>query len=133
MKRLARALVGVGFAAATLTLSCRAESVCTTAVRPSIEVGAGELTLADLLEPKACPQLRQLAAQVSLGTAPRAGSERVLDGRQIGRLIDALAEGVPRLPPEKDKSNGDEDKDEDRRIPERIVVRRQGAIKSCAE
>ncbi|MFZ0774289.1 MAG: flagella basal body P-ring formation protein FlgA [Candidatus Sulfotelmatobacter sp.] len=136
MKRLAMALIGVGFAAAALL--CRAQSACTAAVRPSIEVGPGELTLADLLEPNACPHLHQLAAQVSLGTAPRAGGERVLDGRQIGGLIDALADGLRPWPHGKDTdTDKDKDKDtdtnEDQRIPERIVVRRQGATKSCAE
>jgi hypothetical protein len=133
MNRLAMALIGVGFAAAALL--CRADSACRTAVMPSIKVGPGELTLADLLEPKACPQLHQLAAQVNLGAAPRAGSERVFEGREIGRLIDGLAKGVQ---PEANqlKANQSKDtyeKDDDSRIPRRIVVRRQGATKSCAE
>jgi hypothetical protein len=154
MNRLAIALIGVGCAAAAL--SCPAESACPAAVRPRIEVGAGQLTLADLLEPNACPRLRRLAAQVSLGTAPRAGRERVLGGRQIGRLIDALADrassdraladAAPRRSKNKDdqdqtdrtKENANENDDEKangggQRIPERIVVRGRGATKSCAE
>jgi hypothetical protein len=132
MNRFATMIIGMGFAAAALF--CRADSACRTAVMPSVKVGLGELTLADLLEPNACPQLRQLAAQVNLGAAPRAGSERVFEGREIGRLIDGLADRVqPR--PNQNKANqykATYKKIDDGRIPQRIVVR-QGATKSCAE
>jgi hypothetical protein len=129
MNRLTIALIGVGFAAAAL--SCRADSACLIAVIPSIRVGPGELTLADLLEPKACPHLRQLAAQMNLGAAPRAGSERVFEGREVGRLIDGLEEAGQS---ESDDRYQERYKtDDERRIPARIVVRRQGATKSCAE
>jgi hypothetical protein len=137
MNRLAIALIAAGFT--TATLSCRAQSACAIIVRSSVEVEAGELTLADLLEPNACPHLRRLAAQVSLGTAPRAGRERVLDGRQIGRLIGTLTEDARHLSTDKDDKNKEEKEKEEKDnsgdlgIPERIVVRLRGATKSCAE
>jgi len=129
MKRFAMAMIGVGFGAAALSLQCRAEPACASAaVRSRIEAGPGELTLADLLQPEVCPRWHELAAQVSLGEAPRAGSERVLDGREVRRMIEAL--GTPAWHA---TVGADGHTDEGRRIPERIVVRRDGAVKSCRE
>ncbi len=72
--------------------------------------------------------LRDAAARVSLGVAPRAGSARVLDGRQIRQRLEELAAVSlnlgARLNLEKEISV---------QVPERIVVRRAGAMKSCAE
>jgi hypothetical protein len=122
MMRFAVAWICLACATATW---CRAESVCTAAaVRSSVEAEGEKLTLADLLEPKACPRWRELAARVSLGDVPRAGSERVFDGREIRRLID--------------NTLGDTDPaslstDNDKRFPERVVVRRAGSSRSCAD
>jgi len=125
MKRLAMMLMTGVFAAGSLSLSlrCAAQPVCTeVAVEASVEAARGELTLADLLGRGVCPQIRQPASQVSLGTAPRAGSVRVLDGRRISRMLEEIAgEG---LSPGKTVAM---------KIPERIVVRRAGGTKSCAE
>jgi hypothetical protein len=121
MKRLAIALWSGMFAVASLP--CGAEPACTdVAVEASVEAGRGELTLADLLGRDTCPRLRDAAEQVSLGALPRAGSVRVLDGRQVRRLLEGL-EGGSLIP---GKTAG-------MKIPERIVVQRAGAIKSCAE
>lgn len=121
MKRLAMVLMSGVIAAASLP--CGAEPACTeVAVEASVEAGRGELTLADLLARGTCLPLRQAAAQVSLGTAPRAGSVRVFDGRHIRGLLEGLADGGLSL----GKTAG-------MQIPERIVVQRAGATKSCAE
>src|SRR5258708_32296737 len=105
-----------------------AEGCSQVAVQSRVEAGQGELTLADLLARGSCPQLRDAAARVSLGVAPRAGSARVLDGRQIRQRLEELAAVSlnlgARLNLEKEISV---------QVPERIVVRRAGAMKSCAE
>jgi hypothetical protein len=121
MKRFAMVLLSGMLAAASLR--CAAESACRqVTVEASVEAGQGELTLADLLGSGACPQLREAAAQVSLGAVPRAGSVRVLDGRQIRGLLEGIAgEGSSWR------------KTVSMQVPERIVVRRSQATKSCAE
>jgi hypothetical protein len=110
-----------GAAMASGELRC-AETACPQAeVEASVEVHSGELTLADLLAPGACAQLREFAARVNLGFAPLMGGVRVLDGGAIARLIKGIASGLA-LPPRFWE-----------KIPDRIVVRRTGARKSCAE
>jgi hypothetical protein len=99
-----------------------AEAACPEVTVPaSVEAGPDGLTLADLLR-GACPQWLDPAAQVSLGTAPRAGSVRVLDGHAVRGLLQELASAG--LSPK--EIAGIE-------IPPRIVVRRAGGTKSCAE
>lgn len=88
-------------------------------LRSEIEVGPGDITLADLLPAGGCPQLYQAAGHVSLGNAPLPGSLRALDGGDIRRLLNSLA--APGL-----NFHG-------ANIPERIVLRRAGSMKSCAE
>jgi len=141
LKRFAMMLLSGVFVAASLR--CGAESACgKVTVEASVEAGQGELTLADLLGGGTCPLLRQAAAQLNLGTVPRAGSVRVLDGRRVRLLIESLANheladnlltnhlANHRLtnhaePSEKEAASIE--------IPERIVVQRAGATKSCAE
>jgi hypothetical protein len=121
MKRLAMILMSGVFAVASLR--CGAESVCReVTVQATVEAGPGELTLGDLLAPGVCSQLRRAAAQVSLGTVPRPGSVRVLDGRRVRLLLAGLANHAEQ-----------NIKDVRMKIPERIVVKRAGATKSCAE
>jgi hypothetical protein len=110
-------------AIACVPMPCRAESACAAvAVETKVVAERGEFTLADLLRPDACPQLRRMAAHVSLGSVPRAGSQRVFDGRQIRRLFEALpGEGLSA-----EQKSG-------LQIPDRIVVERSGRVKSCAE
>jgi hypothetical protein len=87
----------------------------------SVEVGPGELSLADLLPPGDCPALYPAAARVVLGAAPRAGSERVLDGGGIRLRLEQLENGRAGV------------EEISRVVPARIVVRLAGARMSCAE
>ena len=130
MRWLAMALISVACAAAPL--NCRAESECAPAsVRSSVEVEGEQLTLAELLEPDTCSWWRGLATRMSLGAVPRAGSERVFEGREIRRLLSTLenrisssAGGGRRVP---------EQVVPEHIVPERIVVRRAGLSKTCAD
>lgn len=134
MKLFARALLSGAFAAASLGCACGQACLQVTVesnVEIGVEVGAetniqseqqGALTLADLLGPGACPQLRAAAARVQLGAVPRAGSVRVLHRDEVRRLFERLEGGNPS--PEKIGSLA---------VPERIVVRRRGPTKSCGE
>jgi Chaperone for flagella basal body P-ring formation len=126
MKRVATILVVVMTAAifAAVPFRCMAEPACAkVAVESSVEAGQGQLTLADLLGPGTCSQVREAAAQVRLGTAPRPGSVRVFEGRRIRVLLEELANG------------GTENAREAARmkVPERIVVQPGGTMKSCTE
>jgi Chaperone for flagella basal body P-ring formation len=112
-----------------LVLAYRAEAACRALpLRESVEVGPGVLSLADLLPAGAagggCPELYRAAARVSLGAAPRAGSERVLDGREIRGRLEQI---------ENSAASGREGWSWLAQTPERIVVRLAGARKSCAE
>jgi hypothetical protein len=127
MKRLAIITMLLSGMLWATSLRSSAQQACTeVAVEASVEAGPGALSLADLLAPGVCPQWREAAAQVSLGAAPRPGSVRVLDGREIRRrlerLDDRLASGMSRV-----------GKTGTMAIPERIVVKRRGARKSCVE
>lgn len=124
MKRLAMVLMS-GMLAAVSLRSAAAEAckdVTNVTVKASVEAGPGELTLADLLGRGACPQVREASARVSLGAVPRPGSVRVLDGREVRRRLEELRGGAASA----GKTDG-------MQIPERIVVKRRGATKSCAE
>jgi flagellar basal body P-ring formation chaperone FlgA len=124
MRRFVIATVAMGGVFALASLPCRADPACTkVAVEASVAAGEGELTLADLLPRGACPQLHQAAARVHLGAVPRPGSVRVFDGRRVRLLLEGLAYSKTQRVK---KAAG-------MRIPERIVVRRAGAMKSCAE
>lgn len=120
MKRLAILLLLGGLAA---SLRAHAETNCPRVAVPSrIATERGELTLADLLVPGSCEQLRRAAAQVHLGTAPGSGSVRVFDGRQIRERLERLSGGSSKLK-----------KTVLMQVPERISVRPAGAVKSCGE
>lgn len=126
MKRLAMILIlimtviTVGCGSSRL---CQGEGICQKMeVRSQVEAAPGELSLADLLAPGTCARWYRLAARVSLGAVPRAGSERVLEGEEIRRLIHGIEDRGP-----------NRSADEQPRIPERIVVRQSRAAKSCAE
>src|ERR1700680_2175376 len=110
MNRLAMMLMLMSGVLAAASLPCGAESVCTeVAVQANVEAGQGELTLADLLARGTCLQLRQAAALVGLGAAPRSESVRVIEGGQIRRLLEGI-EGLS-----VGKMTG-------MQIPERIVI-----------
>jgi Chaperone for flagella basal body P-ring formation len=112
-------LMLVAAAVALVPRSSAAAPCSAVSVKANVEMERGELTLADLLRADACPQIHQAAAQVALGIAPRPGSARVLDGRQVWGWIGTLAASL--------------EQNLSAEIPERIVVRRGGAGKSCAE
>jgi hypothetical protein len=116
------AVVLMSSALAAPSLGCAAETVCPQiAVSARVETAQAELTLADLLVPDVCPQLREAAAGLSLGRAPRVGMVRVLDGREIRRRLEEFADGFNLT-----KTIG-------MQIPERIEVRSARRAKSCAE
>ena len=118
---LALVLIGGTFGAGSLR--CAAESACReVTVQANVEAAPGELTLADLLPPDTCLELRRAAALVGLGAVPRAESVRVLDGRQIRRRLEDLRDASLKLKTVTGMH-----------VPVRIVVRRAGATKSCAE
>jgi Chaperone for flagella basal body P-ring formation len=121
MKRLALMLIGGIFAAGSLR--CGAESACTeVTVQANVAAEPGALSLADLLVNGSCLELRRAASLVGLGAVPRAESVRVLDGRQIRRRLEDLTGASLNLKTVTSMH-----------IPVRIVVRRAGATKSCAE
>jgi hypothetical protein len=131
MKRLAMITMLMGGALAATSLRSSAGEACSqVTVEASVEAGPGELTLADLLSPGACPQLREAAVEVTLGAAPLPGSVRVLDGREVRRRIEKLEAG---LPGSLMRGMMRTEKTDAMAIPERIVVKRRGATKSCAE
>ncbi|MFZ1008597.1 MAG: flagella basal body P-ring formation protein FlgA [Candidatus Sulfotelmatobacter sp.] len=102
-------------------LRCSAQTACATlSVRASVDALHEDLTLADFLPNEACPHMRQAAAQVSMGKAPRAGAIRVMEGQQIRALLAGLVSDNARSAASL-------------QIPDRIVVRRAGATKSCVE
>lgn len=120
MTRLAIAAVS-GILVA-VSLPCAAGQACkNVAVEARVEIAQGELTLADLLTRNSCPQWREAAAQVSLGAVPRAGSVRVLDGRRVRLQLEGLGNDLDRKVEEAGIMQ----------VPERIVVQRAGAVKSC--
>ena len=120
MKRFAMLLLMGAFAA---SLRCAAESDCAQiAVQANVSAGRGELTLAHLLEPGTCEPLRRMAAQVRLGSVPAGGSVRVLDGRQIRKMLVELSDAS--LKPKTTVLI---------LVPERISIRSPGATKSCAD
>lgn len=118
VKLFSIALISVGF---TLSLPCRAATACAgLTVEASAAVQAGNLTLADLLASNVCAAWRQEAKLVSLGAAPQPGKVRVLQGREIRPLLEAL---------EKPRIGGTMLV----KVPEKIVITRAGVMMSCAE
>lgn len=124
MKRIGMKWIGMALMSAALLASasqCAGQTACTgLSVRASVAAVREDLTLADFLSSAACPRLRQAAAQVSMGKAPRAGAVRVIEGQQIRALLAGLVS-------ENASSTAS------LQIPDRIMVRRAGATKSCVE
>jgi hypothetical protein len=100
---------------------CAGQTACTGgSVLASVAAVREDLTLADFLSSEACPHLRRAAAQVSLGKAPRTGAQRIFEGQQIRGLLAELGSDI---------AGGAASW----QISDRIVVRRAGTTKSCAE
>src|SRR5437879_1279043 len=82
-----------------LAVSCRlcgavpsgGQTPCAISVPSSVEVYNPDLSLADLLEPDACPAVVEAASAVRLGKLPRAGSVRVIEGSQVRFLLDEIS------------------------------------------
>jgi hypothetical protein len=102
-------------------IDCAALVCKEVAFRPRAEVPSGDLRLADLLAPGACPLLRAEAAKIRFGAAPRAGAVRVLDGNTIRGVMRELRNEV--AAPEEAHW----------RIPERVEIRLAGARQACAK
>ena len=106
-------------------LQSAAQTACAgVAVRASVDAAREDLTLADFLSSETCPRTRQAAAQVSMGKAPRAGAVRVVEGQQMRALLAGLVS---------DNAGSTARTQIPDRIPDRIMVRRAGATKSCVE
>jgi len=102
------------------------QSSCQVTVRASVEV-AGEFSLADLLGRGTCSKMLGAAAQVRMGSAPVAGSVRVLEGREVRAAVQKVVQKL--------KGNLGREAGEfaPLLVPERITVRRAGARASCAD
>jgi flagellar basal body P-ring formation chaperone FlgA len=117
--RLAATLMGAALAVIP-AVSAAQNSCRTVKVADRAEARGEELTLADFLANDTCPPLRAAAKKVSLGAPPRAGG-RVFEGSEIRLRIEQIAIGKFR------------NQTLSMEVPDRIVVRRGGAAKSCLE
>ena len=99
------------------------QPLCHITVESNVEVAGGEFSLADLLAQGSCSSLRRAAAGVRMGSAPLAGSVRVIEGSEIRTLLNRVA---ATLEPETRGLS-------EMRIPERVTVRRAGTRASCAD
>jgi len=105
-------------------------------IRSGVEVGDTGLSLAELLAPGVCPEVRRAAARIRLGDPPLPGSVRVLEGDDVRHLVDQLLEQLSeQLPGHAQKSTmiGTATADKGVQVPDRITVRRAGRRMSCAE
>lgn len=117
-------LIAAGFAGLSL-LPCAssAQQACRVAVKASVEVSGREFSLADLLAPDSCPGLVRAASRVHLGSAPLAGSPRVLAGDDVRDFFRKMADGTGRGAYASASLT----------IPQRVIVRSAGARASCTE
>jgi hypothetical protein len=123
MKWIGMALMGGVLLAPALQSA--AQTACAgVSVRASVDAAREDLTLADFLSSETCPRTRQAAAQVSMGKAPRAGAVRAIEGQQMRALLAGLVS---------DNAGSTASMQIPDRIPDRIMVRRAGATKSCVE
>jgi Chaperone for flagella basal body P-ring formation len=117
MRTIAVAILWM-LAAIPAAMAVSADPACRiTTVRAHIEVAEGSLSLADVLAPGSCPQLRAAATRVRFGVAPLPGSPRVLDGLSVRRLFEPLTATLDITASQF-------------RIPERVVVERKEATLS---
>jgi hypothetical protein len=124
-------LIGVAVAAGISLVpqaSARQSACDHTAIRAEVEVASGEFFLSDLLEPSAAPALVQAAGRVRLGSAPLAGSVRVMEGASIRALLETLSfETLNDDNLESTTACGSI------RVPERIRIHRAGTRRSCSD
>jgi hypothetical protein len=119
MKSLLIAASIAGFSLAAGISSGHAS--CRVTVAATVEV-SGEFSLADLFGSGGCPEMRRAAAKVILGSAPLAGSKRVLAGSAVRTTLQKLAARLR-----------DAGASANIFVPERITVRRAGSRASCAD
>jgi len=113
--------------------SCRAQAPCQVRVPESVEVPGERLSLADLLVPDTCPELLGAASQVRLGSAPLAGSVRVIEGQVVRNLLEGLGLQGLGLQGLGFRGELEPSRWSALQVPERISVRRSGGRASCAE
>lgn len=94
---------------------------CSSSVLPEVEVSRPDVFLSDLLAPGSCSHLRQAAARMRLGAAPRAGSLRVLDGDEVNAMLSRL------LPAANQSWSAP-----GAVVPARVVIRRAGVRSACS-
>jgi hypothetical protein len=105
-------------------------------IRSSVEVEAAGLSLAEVLAPGTCPEVRRAAALIRLGDPPLPGSVRVIEGDDVRQLIERLLEQLSEQFPEHTRRStivGTATTEKGMQVPERIMVRRAGRRMSCAE
>jgi len=96
---------------------------CKVVVQANVEVADADFSLANLLTPASCAELRQSAAGLRVGRVPLAGSPRILTGDEIRALLQKITN------PRDRNSIASYSVD----IPERVSVRRAGPRTSCTE
>ncbi len=100
------------------------QASCRVAVESRVEVARGKFSLADLLSADTCAALARAAAAVELGSAPLAGSVRVLAGSEVRARLEQLAGSM---------ANGTAPQTMTMLVPERVSIRRAGVRASCAD
>jgi Chaperone for flagella basal body P-ring formation len=100
-----------------------AQDSCRVTVQANVEVAAGEFSLADILTRDTCPEWRRAAARVRLGSAPLAGSARVIEGNVVRALLEKVAIS----------DDGGLVKSANASVPDRVTVRRAGTRASCVD
>lgn len=104
-------------------LCCLAQRDCTSIRIPAtVAITGTDFTLADLLAPPVCPLVADEARQVRLGSAPLAGSTRVLDAGELRSELRKL-----------DIPSASRMWWQNVTLPERISVHRPVATASCSE
>src|SRR5579871_383394 len=108
-------LLSIAVVFAPLLSWSQAQSRCSSiALLGEVHVVEGDVSLADLLAPGTCPAIWRAASQIRIGSAPLAGSPRVLARSEAEALLSRLPFMIPA----------------DRiRVPERVVIQRAGAVR----
>jgi hypothetical protein len=103
------------------------QASCRVTVEARVEVARGQFSLADLLSPDTCPAVARAAAEVVLGSAPLAGSVRLLAGSEVRDRLEKLA-GIMQ-----NSAAGPRTTTMTMLVPERVSIRRAGVRASCAD
>jgi len=106
------------------------QASCRITIKTQVEVTPGKLSLADLLRADTCPELARAAAAVDLGSAPLAGSVRVLAGAEVRAYLQKVAGSMQNSSAWQQAMTMPIP---EMFIPDRISIRRAGARASCAD